>query len=252
MKPLAVTNASNLFNEINQLHSVGIVDEVTFARLQRDIKKLLKIDAFNAYLLLGAVAGLKHDLKNIHKNYQAALNLASINEDKAMVLQNYATILEWNGYVTEAAKLMVESYNIFPSTYYAQRVASISAGAGLFHQSANFVRQCSQKLQEHDYHFIFQIEQFMEQHGVSDEMLQQLIEIAIAVLHKQGFFSFRDEGSSVKFLEDESERLLYYTIEVKRSMAEVVDLNYELAHEIAKSNLPPALTLNFIPVYEVA
>ena len=95
-----------------------------------------------------------------------------------------------------------------------------------------------------------EIEHFMNQRGVSGESLQQLIGIAVAVLHKHEFFDFRH--TQVELVEDESEQCFCYTIKVKRSMAEVIDLNYELAREIAKSGLPTSLTLNFVPMYEVA
>ena len=98
-----------------------------------------------------------------------------------------------------------------------------------------------------------EIEHFMNQRGVSDELLQQLIEMAIAVLHKREFFDFRRNGTAqVELVEDESEQCFCYTVKVKRPMAEVIDLNYELAREIAKSGLPTSLTLNFVPMYEVA
>jgi hypothetical protein len=71
------------------------------------------------------------------------------------------------------------------------------------------------------------------------------------VLHKHEFFDFRhDDVAQAELVEDESELCFCYTIKVKRSMAEVIDLNYELAREIAKSGSPTSLTLNFVPLYE--
>jgi len=253
MRPQLATNVNKLLEEIERLRLSDEIDELTFARLEREIDKLLKITPFNAYLLRGALAGLKHDLTDVRENYQIALKLATMREDRAMVLQNYAASLGWNGYFSEAAKLAIEFYNIFPSTYHAQRVVELSAGAGLFHQAANFMRQYSQKLQNDDYRFFFRVEQFMDQHDVSDKSLQQLIEMAIEVLHKHEFFDFRHDGvTQAGFVEDESDLCFCYTIKVKRSMAEVIELNYELAREIAKSGLPTSLTLNFVPMYEVA
>jgi hypothetical protein len=98
-----------------------------------------------------------------------------------------------------------------------------------------------------------EIEHFMNQRGVSDELLQQLIEMAIAVLHKHEFFDFRhDDVAQVELVEDQNEECFCYIIKVKRPMAEVIDLNYELAREIAKSGLPTSLNLNFVPMYEIA
>ncbi len=252
MRPQLATNTKKLFEEIERLRLSDEIDEFTFARLEREIDNLLKIDQLNAYLLRGALAGLKHDLTGVRENHQFALKLATINEDKATVLQNHATTLEWNGYFSEAAKLAIESYDIFPSTYHTQRVIELFIRTGLFHQAVNFMRQYPQKLQNDNYRFFFQVEQLMDQQGVSDELLQQLIEMAIAVLHKHEFFNFHNNRIREELVEDESELCFCYTIKVKRSMVEVIDLNYELAREIAKSGLPTSLTLNFVPMYEVA
>lgn len=251
MKPQLVTNANKLVDEINQLSLADEIDEFTFARLEREIDKLLKIEPFRAHSFRGVLASLRHDWNSMREDYQVALKLATINEDKAVVLQNHATALEWNGCFSEAAKLAVESYDTFPSTYRAQRVIELFVRTGLFHQSASFMRQYPQKLQSDNYRFFLQVEQFMDQHGVSDEMLQQLIEMAVAVLHKHEFFNFHSNLIREELVEDESELCFCYTIKIKRSITEAVDLNYELAREIAKSGLPTSLTLNFVPMYEV-
>ena len=250
MRPQLATNANKLFEEIERLRLSDEIDAFTFARLEREIDKLLKIYPFHAYLLRGALAGLKHDLTGVRENHQAALKLAMMKEDKATVLDNYATSIWINGGFSEASKLSMEAYKHFPSIYFAQQNILSLWTVGLFHQAANFMRQCSQKLQHDDYRFIFQTEQFMNQHDVSDELLQQLIEMAIAVLHKHGFFNFRH--TQVELIEDENDLCFCYIIKVKRPMAEVIDLNYELAREIAKSGLPTSLTLNFVPMYEIA
>lgn len=252
MTPQLATNASKLADEINQLLLMNNVDTFTLARLEREIDKLLQRDAFNAYVLRGALAGLKHDLQAIHESYRTALKLAIIKEDRVTVFSNYASALEWNGYFSEAVKLAMESYKVFPSAYLLQRSIELALKTGLFHQAADLIRKHPDE-QIDGSHAYFQTEQFMDEHAVSDELLQKLIEIAIAVLHKCGFFNFHRDGMiRPEYDKDEDSQLFYYIITVNRSMEEVIDMNYELACEIAKSGLPTTLTLNFIPVYEVA
>jgi len=253
MRPQTATSVTKLFDEVEQLRLADVIDEFTFARLQHEVEKLSKIDPFGAYLLRGALASLKHDLSGIRKNYQAALNLATVKEDKAMVLDNYAISMWMNGYFSEASTLAMESYKNFPSSHFAQQYILRLEAIGLFHQAADLIRERPLNEQGNDDRFIFQVEQFMDQHDVSDKSLQQLIEMAIEVLHKHEFFDFRHDGvTQAGFVEDESDLCFCYTIKVKRSMAEVIELNYELAREIAKSGLPTSLTLNFVPMYEVA
>jgi hypothetical protein len=252
MKPQLATNADKLFDKINQLRLADVIDEFTFARLQHEVEKLSKIDPFHAYLLRGALASLKHDLSGIRKNYQAALNLATKKEDKVMVLDNYAISMWMNGYFSEASTLAMESYKNFPSSHFVQQYILRLRAIGLFHQAADLIRKHPLNEQGNNDRFVFQVEQFMDQHDVSDESLQQLIGMAIAVLHRHEFFDFRHDWLQLEFVEDESEKCFCYTIKIKRLMAEVIDLNYELAREIAKSGLPTVLTLNFVLMYEVA
>jgi len=253
MRPQLATNADKLFDKINQLRLADVIDEFTFARLQHEVEKLSKTDLLGAYLLRGALASLKHDLSGIRKNYQAALNLATVKEDKAMVLDNYAISMWMNGYFSEASRLNMESYKNFPLPLIAyQHYIFRLETMGFFHRAANLIRERLLNEQGNDDRFIFQVEQFMDQHDVSDESLLQLIEMAIAVLHRHELFDVRHDRSRLELVEDESEKCFCYTIKIKRPMAEVIDLNYELAREIAKSGLPTALTLNFVLMYEVA
>jgi len=255
MRPQRATNSKKLLEEIERLRLSDEIDEFTFARLEREIDKLLKVEPLISYTLNGILAGLRCDLSSIHKNFQTALNLAIMKEDKATVLDNYATSMWINGYFSEASKLGMESYENFPSLHFAQQNILRLGAVGLFHQATNLIRKRPPNEQDNDKRrFFFEVEQFMDQQDVSDESLQQLIEMAIAVLHKHKFFNFRDHdgATQMELVGDESDLCFCYTIKVKGSMAEVIDLNYELAREIAKSGLPTSLTLNFVPMYEVA
>lgn len=249
--PELATKTDQLFEEINRLHFAHAIDEFTLIRLEKEAQKLLNVDAFHAYQLFGTLAGFKNDVVNLHKDYNKALKLVVTSQDSAKALSNYAASLFNMGYFSEAAELSVKSYEYNPPSEVIVLVSSRFAYAGLIHKAADLIR----KHNLIEFHFVFQVEQFMDEHSVTDEQLQKLIEIAISVLHEHQFFDFRN-SISVEFAEDEDSKWLRYAIKVDRSVEEIVEMDYELAHklayEVAKSNLPTELILNFIPTYEIA
>lgn len=239
-----VTNNHQLLQELHRLRSKRDLDPLTLARLQREAQNLLTVDALNTHLLLGTLASLTGDLDNIHTNHQQALAL--LHSDNARVWHNYATALEEIGYFAAAVEPAIKAYTY---DHKCLSVTKILAKAGLFHRAAELIRQD----QLADDFLIVRTAQFMDQHGVSDTELQQLIEIALAVLHAHQFFDFDADRVIIPgFAEDENSQWFRYVIKINRSVEEIVDMEYELACQLAEDDLPTKLLLNFIPVYEIA
>lgn len=247
--PELATTSNQLLQELNQLHSRRDLDKFTQARWQREAKSLLKSDALNAYLFLGALAGFKGDLTNVDDNYKKALALASINSDKAMVLSNYITALSDIGCFSKAVELVIKEYDDYKLPI-NEIVTTVLVKAGLFHRAAELIRQ--NHLVVADDSFIFRAERFMDQHGVSDAELQKLIEIAISVLHAHQFFDFRFTKIITEFAEEEDSQWFRYVIKINGSVEDIVDLKYELACQLAEDDLSTELLLNFITAYEFA
>jgi hypothetical protein len=151
------------------------------------------------------------------------------------------------GYFSEAAELSVKSYGYNPPSEVIILIPSRLTYAGLIHKAVDLIR----KHNLIEFHFVFEIEQFMDKHGVTDEQLQKLIEIAISVLHEHQFFDFRN-SINVEFAEDEYSKWLRYVIKINRSVDEIVEMKYELACALAESDLPTELLLHFIVAYEIA
>ena len=249
--PELATKANQLFEEIERLRLTPELDTFTLTRLQREAINLLKVDAFNAYQILGALASFEENITRVRENYEKALNLASINEDKAIILNNYAISTAVMGYFSEAAKLGIESYNIFPSLRRAKQNIHHFMRAGLFHHAAELTHKIDNlDLDNGLFSLISRTTRFMDKHGVSDEELQKLIEITITVLHARQFFDFR--RIQLEFLEDEYSQWFHYVIKVNRSVEEIIEMIYELADQLAEVDLPIKLTSNFITAYEIA
>ena len=84
--------ASKVSDLIEKLASIAIADSVNefeVARIQREARRLLKVDAAGAHTVLGCVAALKGDAATVRKHHDNALRLSS----HVYVSYNYAVSL---------------------------------------------------------------------------------------------------------------------------------------------------------------
>jgi|GEM_PF-2035952 len=247
--PKLATKSNQLLQELSQLlHSTRNIDQFTLKRLQKEAQSLLKSEALNAHLFLGALAGLQGERSSVHENYKQALTLAPTNPNNAIVLNNYITSLLDIGSFSEAVEPVIKAYDY--KLPISEIVTTILAKAGLFHRAAELIRQDHLVVAADS--FIFRTERFMDQHGVSDAELQKLIEIAISVLHAHQFFDFRFTKIITEFAEEEDSQWFRYVIKINGSVEDIVDMEYELACQLAEDDLSTELLLNFITAYEFA
>lgn len=248
-----VTKANQLVEKIEQLHSQRKINAFTLIRLRKEANDLLKVDAFYAYQILGMLASLEKNITHVRENYEKSLNLAKMAEDKAQVFINYARSLQSMGYLSEAAELGMKSYNIFPSSNLNTKQNIFHfMNAGLFHRAIELAHNVNVDV-DVELSCLPQITQFMDKHGVSDNELQKLIEIAINVLHAYHFFDFHyQEVIAFRLVKDEYYQWFCYVIKINRSVEEVVEMIHELCEKLAEADLPIKLTSNFIISYEIA
>jgi hypothetical protein len=223
------------------------VDEFTLLRLEKDAQKLLRVDPFNAYQLLGMLSCFKGKINDMHESYKKALNLAITKEDKELVLDNYAASLYNTGYFSQSAELSSKIYNISFPVKLIESINDRFFYAGLFHQVANFSRKYNLPSNS----FIFKIESFIDKYNIKDEQIQKVIKIAISVLHNHHIFNFHN-AVYLELSSDESSTWLSYIIKVNRPVEEIVEMDYELACALAEEDFSSDLLLHFVPVYEVA
>jgi|WetSurMetagenome_2_1015567.scaffolds.fasta_scaffold09228_5 hypothetical protein len=241
------TKTNQLLEEINKIRFMPKVDRFTLIRLEREAQKLLSVDALHAYQFLGILASFRGDVIGVKQNYKKATNLVLTQADKIIFSLNYAESLLNIGFFSESLE-QVKDINFDDLS--SKMLKSISATfilSGLFHYAANLVR----KYQLIDAYFTFSFENFMDEHGITDEQFQKLIEIGVSILHKHQFFDFRN-STEFEFTEDEYSKWLCFVIKIDRSVDEIVEMKYELACALAESDLPTELLLNFIVAYEIA
>jgi len=247
--PELATKATQILAELDVLRSKLEIDAVTLKRLERDAKSVLKVDAFRGYQLLGALFGFSGKVSEMRENYDRALKLALTPAEKSMALHNYSVSLDNAGYFTESVELAFQVLNLGAEDLQKLAFAWSCYRAGSFHRATQYIENIAlldQKLSQQ----IIAVVKFMDEHGVRDEELQKMIEIAISVLHARNFFNFRNMRTA--FVSDEDSTWFCYVIKVDRSVEEVVDMRYELAGQLAEVDLPMNLLSNFLVTYECA
>lgn len=233
--------------------------------MEQKANLLLEQDKITAYQFLGDLASFKGDINNVHSYYEKALELVKTDDAKKLiVLFDYSACLFDMGFFSKGIELSISAYNIVCNTdplfpFVFKSIIIRFMRVGLVHRAADLIRKKSnEKYLTNifnelfgDIRLIFELEKFMDEHGINDELLQRLFEIGISVLHKHKFFNFRSPPL-IEFSADEDSKWLCSVIKIDRSVDEIVEMKYELACALAESDLPTELLLNFIVAYEIA
>lgn len=249
--PELATKAMQLFAELDILRSTPKIDAFTLKRLEHEAKKLLSVDAFRGYQILGALFGFSGKISEMRENYDKALKLAPTPAEESMALNNYSASLLVTGYFAESVELVFQALNLDTGDLHKLNFALSCYKTGSLHRVIQYVENIvllNQELSQQ----IIAVVKFMDEHGVRDEELQKMIEIAISVLHAHDFFDFRNMYMYTRFISDESSTCFCYVIKVDRSVEEIVDMKYELASQLAEIDLPINLLSNFLVTYECA
>jgi tetratricopeptide (TPR) repeat protein len=247
--PELATKTTQLFAELDVLRSKPKIDAFTLKRLEHEAKKLLSVDAFSGYQLLGALSSFSGRVSEMRENYDKALKLASTPAEKSVALNNYSASLLVTGYFAESVELVFQALNLDAGDLHKLNFALSCYKSGSLHQAIQHIENLA-RLDQDLSQQIIAVVKFMDEHGVRDEELQKMIEIAISVLHARNFFNFRNMRTA--FVSDEDSTWFCYVIKVDRSVEEVVDMRYELAGQLAEVDLPMNLLSNFLVTYECA
>lgn len=107
--------------------------QIELARLERDARKLIGVDAAQGYVMLGAISALAWDASQALKHVQNAIKLDSSAES----LINCAITLRYVGLIEEAVELVSQAAAKAPGNQYVINTAvEWLAGAGRLNQAA--------------------------------------------------------------------------------------------------------------------
>lgn len=238
--------ANDLVEQINAFRGRGKVTQVQLARLKREARALLKADAHGAYVVLGALAALEKNDREMREQHERAIRL---NPDDEWARINYATSLRNLGFVAEALSQVHKLFIDQPDNLGAlEHAIAYAVGAGNIHLAQELIQEWRIR-KPGEKHFLEDLcseyTRSLESHEVSDEMAQEFVSAALEHLHNEGVFP---EDTSAFCLGGD----IHVRIELDADTNEIVRLNETLADTLVERNLVPgassAMTVTYVPV----
>ena len=246
----AKTKASELFKLLNVLFLGEDRDEFTLRKIKKETEALRSSDAFAAYILLGGLASLEHDVEGMRRNHSKAIKIRPDDPDANI---NYASSLKNLGFYTEARKFAERAY-LADQTYLRtlNDLIEMCWASGRVREAMKWLRRW--KLEEHGKandtrEATIRATELLDENGVSDDEVERLVQLKLSVLHKEKIYPSRSIGVP---MEDEESRWLNYLVEVRLSPKEVVELNFKAADKLAKSDIPTSVTNSVIVTFTSA
>lgn len=234
------TKASELIEKINALLHQEERDEFTLRKIRKGAENLRQSDAFNAYVSLGMLASLENDADGMRTNHLAALKLQpndpNANFNYSTSLNNLSFYSEARGYAEIACNGARESLE------YLSLLIDISLKIGRIRDARKWLERfqlLSPKKANENESLILDANELLDDSGVSDENVEQLLEFSLSVLRRQDVIPKRFE---IATLTDDESRWLNFTIIIPQQPREVVSLDFEVAEQLARSEVPSQVT----------
>jgi tetratricopeptide (TPR) repeat protein len=241
----------SFFKKINQLVINHHPDPLLLTQFKNEAQKYVQSDNVDAYLALGTVAGLEGNIEALQANYQQAITDYSAKH--AYILMLYAKCLTRYGFFPQVADLMYQAYRLSPILNYLDDAIYFYGLAGHFHQVTSLLKTWDKVSPVRAHRFsqlAGEVLKFMDERNVSDADLEGLITIALLLL-RQHKLSIAASMINISLLEDEDSQWFHYGIPLRESVEKMVELDFELADNIAEENLPVNLTGYFVPTFEM-
>lgn len=244
------TKASELIEKINALLHQEERDEFTLRKTKSEAENLRSSDAFSAYVSLGMLASLENDENGMRKNHLAALKLQPNDSNGNL---NYSTSLNNLGFYSEAKEYAHNAYegnrgNSTILSYLIERCFK----SGRVSEARNWLEKWETEFPKgacESKEIILKASKLLDSHGVNDDDVEKLVNLSSSVLHRHQIYPHR---AKTETLTDEESHWLNYTLEVQRPPEEIVNLIFESAMELAKSNIPSQVTDAVIVTYSSA
>jgi tetratricopeptide (TPR) repeat protein len=138
MIAVARTKYSELIERLNQLvRSAGgrKVDELALRRIEKEARDLLNADKPGAYVVLGAVACVKHDYASMHANHKRAIQLGG----GAFACMQYSISLNIVGMFAESLEYAERAHEIDPmDSMMIENVIGALLQIGLSHRAKEY------------------------------------------------------------------------------------------------------------------
>ncbi len=118
------TIGNQLIGKLNSLRTSNQdISAFEIAAIRREAKKLLDVDAFHAYVVLGAIACVEGDIEAMIENHEKALR---ISYDDDLALRNYASSLGQSWMIDEQVNIFERMITSNIAPLFANRAAAFS------------------------------------------------------------------------------------------------------------------------------
>lgn len=198
------------------------------------------------------------DKANIDKELQVLRDewgqaIATIATQHTEILSLYAKCLIPFGFFSQAANLWHQAYELSKHPNTLNEAIYLYGLAGRFHQMDELlkVREQLNPANAHPFDPLAgKVTAFMDERQVTDTDLEALIEIALLLL-RQHKVSISVSQINMVLLEDEESQWFHYGIPLHEPVEKIVELDFELADNIAEQAFSTNLTGYFVPTFEI-
>ncbi len=240
-----VTQETEFWEQINHCIATNQHDPEILSQLKNKAQTLLKVDAYAGYVALGMIASLEGDAKAIHSYYQQAIEDFSRKPD---LLASYAESLARVGHFSHAAELMLEAYYLSPSTlHYLDNAIHLCSIVGRFQFIGELLRIWTKiyPYQAHQFaNRTHQIIQWMEENKVTDNNLEELINLALSILQHHCILV---SPQQIDISLDQETQKLFYKIRLSEKKETILELTTELVQKIIATHLPKVIEWQIVP-----
>lgn len=225
---------NGIMKQINALKRSG-VDPLSSLRIEREAQKLVKVNAVQGYMALGALAALNHDVAGVKAWHDKTLHLAKNN---ASVLYNYAVSLHIVGLNAEAAAFAKPAMELASDKNYAGLFLRATIGAGKLMEAFECVQQLPALSGE--FAGLAAAVSYMRLQGITDDDIVPIAKVAEEVILDAKVPSVTVELSS----DEESIALVFMVSESDGQKLAAMDT--QLAEKIAAIESKPGVASSVV------
>jgi hypothetical protein len=200
-----------------------------------------------AYVVLGAVACLRKDVKEMKEYFGYAL-VQSKNDP--WVLSNFSTSLFKLCLFDEAKKYALQVYELSGRKDHGMLLTLIEAAtlSGKIGEASFYVAESDKKAPNSLYPICADVKkasETLQRHDISDDAAEGFLKTAYNILNQHGYHA---DSVHFRLLGDE----ILYRVNVNNvDIDSIVDMNFELANSLAENNFIPdvseAITVMYMP-----
>jgi tetratricopeptide (TPR) repeat protein len=231
------TQAQRLLSRINTLSESGVPTSDALSDIESKAKDLLLLerDVAVAYVVLGAVACLRKDVKEMKEYFGYAL-VQSKNDP--WVLSNFSTSLFKLCLFDEAKKYALQVYELSGRKDHGMLLTLIEAAtlSGKLEEASGYVAEGNKHTPHLSHPICADVEkasEALQRHDISDDAAEGFLKTAYNILNQHGYHA---DSVDFCFLDDD----ILYRVNVNNvDIDSIVDMNFELADSEAKNNFIP-------------